>query len=56
VVTNIAKNGYRELSVVPWMVMAAKNAKGQDVILLIDPSTQRAMELQIGSDDQAETQ
>ena len=41
----ISDAGYQEVSMVPWLVMIAKNRKGTDVMLLIDPVTLMALEL-----------
>jgi type VI protein secretion system component VasK len=46
VVKLVAQRGYRQLSVVPWFVLAAKNAAGKDVVLLVDPVSLTATELE----------
>jgi hypothetical protein len=48
VAKSIADSGYRDLQVVPWMVMMAKNAQGVDVMLLVDPVSQIALEIDKG--------
>jgi hypothetical protein len=47
----ISEGRYREVSMVPWFVMVAKNAKGREVMLLVDPGTLMTLELE-SSDDQ----
>jgi type VI protein secretion system component VasK len=46
VVKIIEARGYRELAVVPWFVMMAKNAKGREVLLLVDPVSLMAVEIE----------
>lgn len=46
VVKIIAARGYRELSVVPWFVMTAKNAKGREVLLLVDAISLQVIEIE----------
>ena len=41
----ISDSGYHDVAMVPWFVMIAKNRKGDDVMLLIDPVTLTALEL-----------
>lgn len=53
VVKLIAAKGYRELSVVPWFVLMAKNARGQEVLLLVDPVAMQAFEFQNEGDETA---
>src|SRR5215204_383647 len=48
VAKSIADNGYRDLSVLPWMVMMATNSNGMDVLLLVDPVSNVALELDRG--------
>lgn len=45
VVKMIAAKGYRELSVVPWFVMMAKDAGGWDVLLVVDPVSLQMVEI-----------
>jgi hypothetical protein len=53
VVRVISEGGYRDVSMVPWFVMVAKNAKGSQVLLLIDPVTQMTLELESGDEQGA---
>ena len=41
----IANNGYTNIAVVPWFVMMATNKKGAEVLLLVDPVKQVAVEI-----------
>jgi hypothetical protein len=56
VVNRITGSGYRDLSVVPFFVLAGKNPKGEDVLLLVDPVNLTAIELQTQNDEKAETE
>jgi hypothetical protein len=49
VAKSISDSGYREVQLVPWVVMMAKNAKGVDVMLLVDPVSHVALEIDNGS-------
>lgn len=51
---SIAKNGYRDLAVAPWFVIIAKNDKGKDVVLLVDPVSKISLELEAPTDENAE--
>jgi hypothetical protein len=51
VVKILATRGYRELSVVPWFVMMAKNSGGQEVLLLVDPVSLQVIEIQHEGDE-----
>jgi hypothetical protein len=42
----ISEGGYRDVSMIPWFVMVAKNAKGAEVMLLVDPVTMMTLELE----------
>ena len=53
VVRAISEGGYRDVSMVPWFVMVAKNAKGSEVLLLVDPVTQMTLELESGNNEKA---
>jgi hypothetical protein len=53
VVRIISEGGYRDVSMVPWFVMVAKNAKGTEVILLVDPVTLMTLELESGDEPNA---
>ena len=48
VIRVISEGGYHDVSMVPWFVMIAKNAKGSDVMLLVDPVTLMMLELERG--------
>jgi hypothetical protein len=50
VVRVISEGGYRDVSMVPWFVMVAKNAKGNEVMLLVDPVTLMTLELESGDE------
>jgi hypothetical protein len=50
----IAPKGYHDVAVVPWFVlMAKKNSRGREVLLLVDPISLQAMEIQNESDEMA---
>ncbi len=53
VVRVISEGGYRDVSMVPWFVMVAKNAKGTEVMLLVDPVTLMTLELESGEEQNA---
>jgi hypothetical protein len=53
VVRVISEGGYRDVSMVPWFVMVAKNAKGSEVMLLVDPVTLMTLELESGDEQRA---
>ena len=38
---------------VPWFVMVARNAKGAEVLLLVDPVSAMTLELESGGDQRA---
>jgi hypothetical protein len=42
----IKERGYREVSVVPWFVMMARNSRGREVMLLVDPAAQQIIEFE----------
>ena len=49
----IAPKGYHDVAVVPWFVLMAKNSRGREVLLLVDPISLQAMEIQNESDEMA---
>jgi hypothetical protein len=51
---SIADNGYSDVALVPWFVMMAKNRKGAEVLLLVDPVSRIAVEIENGPSE-AET-
>jgi hypothetical protein len=53
VVRVISEGGYRDVSMVPWFVMVAKNTKGTEVMLLVDPVTLMTLELESGDEQNA---
>jgi hypothetical protein len=46
VVKVISEGGYRDVAMIPWFVMIARNAKGSEVMLLVDPVTLMTLELE----------
>jgi hypothetical protein len=54
VVRIISEGGYRDVSMVPWFVMIARNAKGVEVMLLVDPVTLMTLELESGDANAAQ--
>jgi hypothetical protein len=53
VITVISKGGYRDVAMIPWFVMVAKNAKGREVMLLVDPVTSMTLELERADEHRA---
>jgi hypothetical protein len=51
VVKIIVARGYREVSLVPWFVMMAKNSKGREVLLLVDPISLQTIEIEHEGDE-----
>jgi hypothetical protein len=51
VMKSIAGKGYREVSLVPWFVMMAKNSRGREVLLLVDPVSLQAIEIEHEDDE-----
>ena len=49
----IAAKGYHDMAVVPWFVLMAKNSRGREVLLLVDPISLQAVEIQSDSDEMA---
>ncbi|WP_068012813.1 hypothetical protein [Rhodoplanes sp. Z2-YC6860] len=49
----ITERGYREVSVVPWFVMMAKNSRGREVMLLVDPVELQIIEFEHDDDETA---
>ena len=49
----ITPKGYLGVAVVPWLVLMAKNSRGREVLLLVDPISMQAMEIQKDSDEMA---
>lgn len=53
VVKLIAAKGYSDLAVVPWFVMMAKDARGREMLLVVDPVSLQMIEIQNESDETA---
>jgi len=46
----IAESGYRDVQVVSWLVMMAKNPEGREVMLLVEPVSLLAVEIDNGAE------
>jgi hypothetical protein len=53
VIRVISQGGYRDVAMVPWFVMIAKNPKGSEVMLLVDPVTLMTLELESADEHSA---
>ena len=49
----VSKGGYRDVVMMPWYVVVAKNAKGSEVMLLVDPVTLMTLELETATEQSA---
>jgi len=49
----ITERGYRDISVVPWFVMMARNSRGREVMLLVDPISLQVIEFENEDDETA---
>jgi len=49
----LAALGYRDVLLVPWFVMMAKNERGREVLLLVDPVSMQTMEIEREDDEVA---